>query len=221
MCFSATASFTTGVAMLGIGYVSLKKVESSKDLAFASTPLVFSMHQLAEGCLWLSLQHPEYASWYKPALYVYSFVSQPFWPIWVPLIIWLMEINQARKKLLHYFVLAGGVLSLYLLFCTLTYGISADADGGHIRYHRDYPAINVVRAVYFVTVIIPPFLSTLRYTKLLATAMLACLLIAFIFYRQFAISVWCFFAATISFLMILVVVANNKNKKYVQAALPV
>ena len=180
-------------------------------LAFACTPIVFSFHQIAEGFLWLSLKNPDFASWYKPALYGYSFISQPLWPIWAPLIMWLMETDQRRKKILYYFLLLGGASSLYMLYCLINYDISAVVENGHIRYYRDFPYLNIMRPVNFVTIGVTPFLSTLRRTKLLAAAMMGSLILSYIFFTNYLISVWCFFAAILSLLIILVINSNKKS----------
>ncbi len=211
MCFSAGASFTVGVGLLGPGYYAIKRTESRGMLAFACTPVLLSFHQIAEGFLWLSLKNPDFASWYKPALYVYSFISQPIWPIWVPFVIWLMETNKRRKKILHYFFLLGVASSLYMLYCLVTYDISAIAENGHIRYSRDFPYFNIMRPVIFIAIAVTPFLSTLRYTKLLAGAMMASLVLSYLFFTNYLISVWCFFAAILSLLIILVINANRKT----------
>jgi len=211
MCFSAGASFAVGAGLLAPGYYAVKNTESRGMLAFACTPILFTFHQMAEGFLWLSLKNPDFASWYKPALYGYSFISHPLWPIWVPLVMWLMEPNKRRKKILYYFLLLGGASSLYMFYCLLTYDISAVAENGHIRYYRDFPHLNIMRPVNFLTIAVTPFLSTLRHTKLLAAAMMGSLILTYIFYTDYLISVWCFFAAILSLLMILVVNANKKT----------
>jgi len=209
MCFSASASFAVGAALLAPGYYSIKRAESSGMLAFACTPILFSFHQITEGFLWLSLTNPDFAFWYKPALYGYSFISTPVWPIWVPLIMWLMETDHRRKKILYYVLLVGGAVSLYMLYCLIVYGVSADAEHGHIRYTRDFPYLYIIRPMNLAAMAITPFLSTLRYTKLLAAAMMAALILSYIFYTEYVISVWCFFAAILSLLVILVVVSNK------------
>lgn len=210
MCFSAGASFAVGASLLGPGYYAIKRTVSPGMLAFSSTPIVFCFHQVAEGFLWLSLKNPDFASWYKPALYGYSFISQPIWPIWVPLIMWLMETDKRRKKILYYFLLLGAAASVYMFYCLITYNISAVAESGHIRYYRDFPHLNIMRPLNFVTIAVTPFLSTLRYTKLLAAAMMASLILTYIFFTNYLISVWCFFAAILSVLIILVINSNRK-----------
>lgn len=210
MCFSATASFAVGASLLVPGYFAIKRTESLKMRPFASMPLIFCAHQTAEGCLWLSLTNPDLASWYQPALYTYSFISQPFWPVWVPFIIWMMEPDRQRKKILSFFLALGIASSLYMLYCLLTYPISAAAEHGHIRYYRAFPHLDIMRPVNFTTIALTPFLSTIRYMKPLAAVMLASLIGTFIFFTNYLISVWCFFAAILSLLIVLVVEANRK-----------
>ena len=215
MCFTAGVSFAVGTSLLGPGYYSIIRAKSRGMLLFACTPIVFSFHQIAEGFLWLSLKNPDFASWYKPALYGYSFISQPIWPIWAPLTLWLMETDKRRKKILNYFLILGIASSLYMFFCLINYDISAVAEKGHIRYIRDFPYLNIMRPVNFVTMAVTPFLSTLRYTKLLAAAMMGSLILTYFFFTNYLISVWCFFAAILSLLVILVVNSNrNPNNKF-------
>jgi hypothetical protein len=211
MCFSAGASFAVGIGLIGPGYYAIKRTESRGMLLFASTPLLFSFHQIAEGFLWLSLTNPDFESWYTIALYGYSFISQPIWPIWTPLIIWLMEPDKQRKKILNYFVIVGVATSLYMFYCLINFDISATVENHHIRYYRDFPNLHIAKPFNFITIAITPFLSTLRYTKLLAAAMFASLVFTYLFFTNYLISVWCFFAAILSLLVILVVVSNRPS----------
>lgn len=213
MCFSASASFAVGAGLLGPGYYAIKRTESRGMLAFACTPILFSFHQIAEGFLWVSLKNADFASWYKPALYGYSFISQPLWPIWVPLTMWLMETDKRRKKILYNFLLLGGASSIYMFYCLINYDISGVVENCHIRYYRDFPFLNIMRPVNFVTIAVTPFLSTLPYTKLLAAVMMGSLILTYIFFTNYLISVWCFFAAILSLLIILVIVNNKESVK--------
>ena len=210
MCFSATASFAVGAGLIGPGIYAIKKNQSRGMLLFSCTPLLFSFHQIAEGFIWLSLTNPDFAFWYKPGLYAYSLISQPIWPIWTPLIMYLMETSEKRKKILFYFLLLGIAASIYMFYCLLTYNITAVVECQHIRYDRDFPHLDILKPINFLLIAVTPFLSTLRYTKLLATAMLASLVFTYIFFNQYLISVWCFFAAPLSLLVILVISKNQK-----------
>ena len=48
MCFSATASFTAGVALLIVGTVTTRRASRRTELPFALIPLLFGVQQLLE-----------------------------------------------------------------------------------------------------------------------------------------------------------------------------
>lgn len=49
MCFSATASFTAGTALVGVGSVTLRKSHGRRELRLALIPALFGIQQLSEG----------------------------------------------------------------------------------------------------------------------------------------------------------------------------
>lgn len=215
MCFSASVSFGASALLAGTGIVALRKNESRSMLPFACTPILFSVHQLAEGFLWLSLKNPDLADWYNPSLYSYLFVSQVLWPVWVPFIVWLMEPDRIKKKWLSYFALLGGATMVYMIYSLAVSNVSAVAESGHIHFSLNFPWMELRRILYFLTTLVPLFISSLRYMKLLAVAMFGSLILTFIFYTYWVISVWCFFAALLSALVLLVI---SQNKETLRAA---
>ena len=52
MCFSATASFTAGGVLLGLGTLTLRSARRSREVSFAAIPLLFAVQQLSEGIIW-------------------------------------------------------------------------------------------------------------------------------------------------------------------------
>lgn len=212
MCFSASASFGASALLAGAGVVAIKKIGSPRMLAFASTPILFGVHQLSEGMVWLSLSDPELAAWQHTFIYFYLFIAQLTWPIWVPYVVWLMEPDQARRKMLSYFMLIGGVFAIYLIYCFLTYEVSAVIEDKHIRYQMQFPNLDLRRVLYFLATIVPLFLSGLKWMKLLGGTFLGSLILTFIFYTKCVISVWCFFAALLSALVLLVITYNKESK---------
>jgi len=57
MCFSATASFGASAVLGVIGIVAVAKAKTNPQRVFATIPLIFSVQQLSEGFLWLSLKN--------------------------------------------------------------------------------------------------------------------------------------------------------------------
>ena len=54
MCFSATASFSVGAILLGLGTLTLKAARRPPELVLAAIPLLFAIQQLSEGVIWLT-----------------------------------------------------------------------------------------------------------------------------------------------------------------------
>jgi hypothetical protein len=210
MCFSASVSFGASAILLGTGICAIKKTESPRMLVFAGLPILFGVQQLFEGILWLTFSNPELDSWQNISIYLFIIFAQVILPIWVPFAVWLMEPNKARKKVLTYFIMLGGILSAYILYCLFIYEVSAFIEGRHIRYQLDFPNLVLRLSLIFLTSVVPVFLSSLRLMKLLGGALLGSLILTAIFFFYSVLSVWCFFAAILS-VMVLFVVAYNKK----------
>jgi hypothetical protein len=210
MCFSAGASFGASALLLGVGFGAIKKIQSPKMMAFAGMPVLFGIQQFAEGVLWLTFLNPELAPWHESTIYFFLFFAQVIWPFWVPFALWLMEPDKLRKKMFSYFMYLGGAFSIYLIYCLMAYEVSAVIDGGHIKYYLYFPNMELRRSLYFFVTLIPFFISSLRYMKLLGAAFLAALLISYFFFLGYVISVWCFFAAVLSALILFVIMQNQR-----------
>ncbi len=55
MCFTAGASFTASAVLATAGTATLREVRSKRELLLAMFPVIFSVHQLIEGVLWLTI----------------------------------------------------------------------------------------------------------------------------------------------------------------------
>ncbi len=220
MCFSASASFGAGIVLSVIGVASIKKVQSPSQIVFASIPLIFSVQQIAEGFLWLALSNPVYASLQQVTTYTFLFLAQVVWPLWIPLAILLVEKEDKRKKTQKLLVAIGVLLSFYLAYCLLSYNVQAKIIGYHISYEQDYPAqLRISGGVlYFIATIAPPFFSTIKRMWLLGVAILISYIITIIFYEDYFVSVWCFFASVISISIFIIMQKIKKLYKKAFAA---
>ncbi len=200
MCFSASASFGAAIVLTAISVISIRKVKKPSQSAFASIPLIFAVQQFTEGLLWLSLTDPYYASLQEGSTYVFLFFAQVVWPIWVPLSILMLVEKEKRKTIEKTLVGIGGVVSLYLAYCLMTYSVQAEVVGYHISYVQDYPQAlsRYGGALYIIATIAPPFFSPAKRMWTLGTAILVSYIITTIFYADYVVSVWCFFASVIS-----------------------
>jgi len=200
MCFSAGASFGAATILSTIGVLSIKKAQSPSDTVFASIPMLFAIQQLAEGVLWLALSNPSYAWLQQGATYIFLVFAQVIWPLLVPVSILLLEKKEERKKVQKVLIGIGAVISVYLGFCLLFYNVQASIVGYHISYELDFPPTfgGVGSLLYVIATIVPPFFSSYKRMWTLGTAILISYIITMIFYTDYIISVWCFFASIIS-----------------------
>jgi hypothetical protein len=202
MCFSATASFTAGALLLGVGTLTIRKARQPRERPFAAIPLLFAVQQLTEGLLWLGF------GWDTPQLnavltQVYSFFSHVLWPVYVPLAAWLLEPPGPRRRALVV-VSAGGIaVGAYLLYGLFATPIVARPIGNHIDYDSSHFYVAVVITLYLTATTVSMLLSSHRVMKLFGVLALAGALAAYLFYARWFISVWCFFAAALSLVIYL------------------
>lgn len=206
MCFSAGASFTAAAVLGTIGIVSLRKVSSRSQLMFGSIPMLFAIQQASEGLLWLALTKDGYGPWQTPATYFFLFFAQFLWPIWIPTAMFLMEHNRSRKKWLLATVIAGILTSAILLYRLIVFPVNSEIQNHHIYYNIQSPKILIYLSsvLYVIAIIVPVFVLSIRGSKVLGIILTVSLLITRLFYEAYLISVWCYFAATLSVVIVLI-----------------
>lgn len=115
MCFSATASFTAGTALLIVGLGTTRRARRRVDLPFALIPTLFGVQQLIEGALWLTF--PDKAPLLNTILtHAYSLFSHVIWPVYVPIAVLLIEPAPWRRKALVAIALAGAAVAFTCCF---------------------------------------------------------------------------------------------------------
>ena len=200
MCFSATASFSAGALLLGIGTLTLKSAMATHQrsaLPFAAIPLLFAIQQLTEGVIWLTFTtDAPLLNWVMT--HVYSFFSHVLWPAYVPLAVWLIEPPGRRRHLLVVFVAAGFAVAAYLLFILMVYGVVSKPTGQHVEYDSPHFYAALTMTLYLLSTTTSPLLSTHRWVKVFGALALLAFAAAYYFYAQWFISVWCLFAALLS-----------------------
>jgi len=84
----------------------------------------------------------------------------------------------------------------------------------HIEYVTDFPRALSMPAftIYLIATITPLFVSSIKKTHLLGVLMSGSCLVTAIFFTQYLVSVWCFFAALISGVIFWIL--NDSKKKF-------
>lgn len=197
MCFSATASFTAGGVLLGIGALTLRSAKHPREVAFAAIPILFAIQQLIEGVIWLTFQND--ASQLNTTMtHAYSFFSHVLWPVYVPVAVLLIEPPGVRRKLLRAFVAGGIGLGAYLLYMLVAFPTISRISGQHIEYVSPHFFAVVVMTIYLLSTTVSPIISSHRMVKVFGVLAFLAFGAAYYFYAVWFISVWCFFAALLS-----------------------
>lgn len=214
MCFSATASFGAGVVLTVIGVASLKKVGHPSQVLFASIPLIFAVQQIAEGMLWLILPNPNLLYLQKYITYFFLIFAQIVWPFWLPVAVLLLEKSKTRKLFQKILVAIGFLVSAYLTYCMIHYPIHAGINCYHIDYEQFYPKkFRVTGALlYIIATIAPPLFSHIRKMWTLSLTVFISYIITTLFYDNYVVSVWCFFASIVSLSVYFIMYEIQKMK---------
>ncbi len=197
MCFSATASFSAGAVLLGLGALTLKSAKRPREFPFAAIPLLFAIQQLSEGVIWLTFRY-EAPQLNTVMTHMYSFFSHVLWPVYVPLAVLLIEPSAWRRRGLLVFVAAGVTVGAYLLYVLVAFPVVSRPIGQHIEYVSPHFFAAVGMTLYLMAVALSQFLSTYRAINAFGGLTLLSLAAAYYFYATWFISVWCFFAALLS-----------------------
>jgi len=203
MCFSAQASFGAS-AVLGImGMYALRKAKQ-KEVFLAVIPLLFGIQQFFEGVVWITYAHPALHLTTTIATYSFCFFAFFFWPVWIPTTVLKMETNSAKNPFLYLLVALGSLISSVLVFSMIKNGISTSVSCSHINYDIFLPEIFEFpgAALYCIATIIPLFISSKKWLPLFGLLTLGSVAITYFFYSTYFTSVWCFFAAILSSVII-------------------
>ena len=211
MCFSATASFSAGAILLGLGTLTLKSARRRHELPFAAFPLLFAVQQLSEGAIWLTFRY-EAPQLNVVMTYVYSLFSHVLWPVYVPVAVLLIEPSEWRRRALLVFVSAGVAVAAYLLYFLVAFPIVSRPVGRHIEYISPHFFAVIAMTLYLLSTTLSPILSTHRMVKVFGVLALLSFAAAYFFYAIWFISVWCFFAALLSAVAYLHFVLNGAER---------
>jgi len=223
MCFSAKASFITAGTLSVIGLLSIRTAASSKTkkfVPFATSPCIFALQQTCEGIVWLALTHAIPPSLHTFGIYSFIFFAGVWWPIWTSTILYIVEFNKTRQKLLLCTLAVG--IATGIIYCISL--ITQPAQAFPINHHIYYPTLSYPFAsqnnsgrliescifyIYFTATVVPFFISSIRLMWIMGMVMgLACLTSQL--FAPTSVSIWCFFAALTSGIMYIIVRREKK-----------
>ena len=207
MCFSANGSFALAGLLTGVGAVSLAGNSAPARRMFAAVPLLFATQQAAEGVVWRTLDRPGAEGLLAGAIRVFLGVALILWPLWLPLSLQRIERDPSRRRTLLWAAVAGALVAVYATFLLARWEPVARVAGHSIHY--DYGTRHgllsslLYLALYAIPTVGPFFLSTARRARTIGITLVLSLVLAIVVERSALTSVWCFFAAVLSGLVLL------------------
>jgi hypothetical protein len=204
MCFSASASFTSSAVLAVTTVASFATARNTPQRVLAGIPLVFSIQQFTEGVLWMSLLHPAWARWEGVTTYVFQVFAEVFWPVYIPFCMLLFEQAGSKRTVMSILMWCGILLAAYTGYSFFQYPVHAFAEKHHIRYETDFPLTKewYYGLLYFMPTVICPLMSNKRILRLLGYLFFVSYVVARLLFHYYEISVWCFFGAIISIIVL-------------------
>lgn len=201
MCFSATASFASSAVIGVIGIGTLVRTRHRNEWLFASIPLLFALHQFAEGAVWLGLTGDGVLGAVKPWGFAYMLYAQGLLTLLIPLSVWLIEPDRTRRRMVLPFLLLGAAMTLYMLWALVTFPTAIYVEDHSVVYRNAASSHLWIAVLYVIATCGALFFSGYRYIVALGAVNLAGVLLT-IWFKQYAFtSVWCAYAAVVSALV--------------------
>jgi hypothetical protein len=186
----------------------------------AAIPLLFGGHQISEGFVWTDFEN-------EAAVKCFAFTAYSFWPFYISFALcftewtrspvrqnhwsfWPRNLSDNFRRCMQLFHASAGVV---LLAVVLSKMIPIDTDdvedvNGRLRYEGwdIHSKENMFASiVYAYVVVMSLVVSSLPYSTLFAELALASLVVTLILWKHEYPSTWCFFAALLSSIIIIVV----------------
>lgn len=212
MCFSAPVSFTASAVLLSAGLYSLRLASqhNPRYLPLAAIPIAFGVQQACEGLVWLGMNGSS-ATEVRLGAFGFLAFAYWFWLFWAPWSVAIAEPNPIVQRVGWSLGLLGfgyGAL-LYLPMVFQPDWLAVQVVHHSIEYKTrlvfdPWFAQEVPRLVYALIILIPFALASNRaLTGFGAMIALSAIASHWLLHQVF-VSVWCFFAAILSLLIIFI-----------------
>ncbi len=218
MCFSPFASFTATAGLSLLSLISFRISQTREQKLLATVPLVFAIQQAIEGMIWLNAGQQHIIT-SMPLVYAFLFFAFLWWPTFIPLAtMWSEKMSVAPSREAHAVQLvqllcsiSGVITALFLAHGLFSKTTQAVIENHHIVYNTPWMP-TWAYATYILATIIPLLISRMRYVWMLGLAAAASLAYSNHLYTNYTVSVWCFFAAVLSGIIIIIIYLQNKKE---------
>ena len=202
MCFSATASFVAAGITAAVGIAALSRAREPREWPLAAVPLFFAAQQSIEGLLWLQLPVAPDGPITTSLTYLYLLFAEVWWPVYAPAACLLIEPVRARRLAISACLIVGLIVAVYYLSSILTHSHTARILGHHVVYVSEGKISFLMGAAYLVATGAAILLSSHRAMLTLGVIVVIGAVVSYTLYWESFVSVWCFFAATASIVIL-------------------
>lgn len=205
MCFSAQASFFAGFGLLASSFYFLKKQVASEYKLLKLVPVFFGIQQLCEGVVWITQLDSNYRIIALVARSAFLFFAFFLWPSYIPRALLPLATTELYKSIQTFLYGMGVTVGSLLAWLSFKNGISCLISCHHIEYFFTTPSTVSLPLVFFycITTVISFFLTGRKNIAKCGILMAVSVLISAYFYTMWFTSVWCFFAALLSWYIFL------------------
>lgn len=202
MCFSPQADFAAGVVVAGVGVETLRRVRAPRELIIGALPLLFGIHQLVEGFVWLGLRGQVSQGLGDAAKEAYIVYAHAVLPAIVPLGFLLLEPDRRRSRLMWPLACLGLVLGIYLLWQVTAYPVGAQQEARCIDYTTHTPSGALIASLYVLVTCGPALMSSRRYLRWFGLVSLVGVIATALVRADELTSLWCLYVAMVSVLIL-------------------
>jgi len=173
---------------------------------FAAIPFLFAVQQVAEGAAWSTMRQPAPALLHGLAVNVFLGIGLVVWPIWLPLSLSFIERGTLRRWGLAWLSRFGAVVSTCAAVLLLRWRPGARIVAGGLTYDslpgQDLADQAICVLAYFVSAVLPFFLSSERSARRMGVVLVAGLILAAAVPPSARTSLWSFCALVLSGLIL-------------------
>jgi hypothetical protein len=186
----------------GIGVVTLTKVRHRRELLFAALPVVFAVHQLIEGFVWLGLDGTLSPAVTHAMAAAFILYAQGLLPFVMPLAITLFEPSMERRRAMLPFLAIGAGTTIYMLWALIAYPVQVYVLNNSIVYVNQGTNHTTLAVLYVIATCGSLFFSKVPEMVIFGGANLVILLLVMAVKRYAFTSIWCGYAAVASVIIL-------------------
>lgn len=223
MCFSASASFTASAVLMPLGLYSHHLADRAERPGYkplALVPFFFGVQQFIEGLEWTGIDQGNVEPLTSLAGLGFLFFAYCFWMIWIPWSAWSISRSTDSKALQHrlkWVAIVATVLGI-AFYLPVLFNPPALQPAVHSNGRLLYDVSNlqsilhnfvntepVGELVYWGFIVLPLLAVSDRAVKLFGILIFISIFLTWLTYSATFNSVWCFYCAVLSIVVIWIV----------------